>query len=226
MIKYVGFDKDGTLIDSSRAIAKEWGKIINHDYGVDPNEAEQIFSVTAAGQPTDLQLELTLEGHGFSFSKEELFEKASKIAIRLGKNVKAEPFPEAIVVLKELKEKKYNTFLSSSHQETVVKEDLERTGLLEYIDYFVGARPSQPSFKKREPHFRNVSKHFNVPFDEFIKKTVFVGDTPPDIKAANDCNIISVARLGSVPKEKLLEAGARFIIKDLTELPRILSSLG
>jgi len=225
MIKYVGFDKDGTLIDSSRAITKEWGKIINQDYGVDPKKAEEVFSITAAGQPTDLQLELTLQGYGFSFSKDELFIRASEIAVRLGKKVKANPFPEVLGVLRELKEKEYNIFLSSSHQETVVKEDLERTGLSEYVDYFVGARPNQPSFKKGESHFRNVSKYFNVPFDEFIKKAVFVGDTPPDIKAANDYGIVSVARLGSVPKEKLAEAGARFIVNDLKELPKILSSL-
>lgn len=226
MIKYIGFDKDGTLIDSARAITKEWGKIINHDYGINSKEAERIFSVTAAGQPTDLQLKLTLQGHGFNYSKKELFQKSNEIAIRLGKNVKANPFPEVIGILRKLKEKRYNTFLSSSHQETVVKDDLERTGLSEYIDYFVGARPGQPSFKKGEPHFRNVSKHFNIRFDEFIKRAVFVGDTPPDIKAANDCNIVSIARFNSVPKEELSKAGARFIINDLTELPKILSSLG
>jgi len=225
MIRYIGLDKDGTLIDSVNLITKEWGKILHEDYGVDSKKAEEIFGVIAAGQPTIVQLELCLKNTSFSFSKEELGKRSSEIAVRLGENVKAEPFPEVSQVLQKLKELGYKMFISSGHQESVVRKDLERTNLGKYIDYFVGARPDEPDFIKGEPQFRAIAAHFGVPFDKFVKEAVFVGDTPADVKAANASGLISIARIDTVQKEKLIEAGAKYVIKDLTELLELLAFL-
>jgi len=225
MIKYIGFDKDGTLIDSHSDTTKEWGKIIHSDFGIDAKEAEEVFGITAAGQSTAVQLALTLKKHNISFPEEKLFEKANEIAICLGRNVKANPFPEVLNILSKLKGSGYYIFISSSHQESVVKEDLTRTGLIKYIDYYVGVRPNQPDLKKGEPHFRAAASYFGEDFAAFIKETVFVGDTPPDIEAANKCGIASIARIGTLSREKLLEAGARFVIPNLSSLPEILRSL-
>jgi phosphoglycolate phosphatase-like HAD superfamily hydrolase len=225
MIKYVGFDKDGTLIDSNEAITKAWGKIINDDFGIDPKDAEKVFGQTALGQQTQIQLALTLKEHNVDFPKDKLFEKANEIAIRMGQNAKADPFPEVLGILGKLKEEGYFIFVSSGHQESVVKDDLERTGLIKYVDYYAGVRPDQPEFRKGESHFKAVAKHFEIDFAEFIKETVFVGDTPEDISVAKDSGIISITRIGTLPKEKLLELGAKFVIPDLLSLPEIIKSL-
>lgn len=225
MIKYVGFDKDGTLIDSNRGITEAWGKIINDDFGIDAKEAEKVFGVTAVGQRTSLQLSLTLKEHNIDFPADKLFDKANEIAIRMGQAVKADPFPEVISILSKLRENGYHIFVSSGHQESVVKEDLERTGLIKYVDYYAGVRPNQPDFEKGEQHFKAAADHFGVSFTEFINETVFIGDTPVDIDAANNCNIVSIAREGTLSREKLLQLGAKFAIPDLLSLPEILKEL-
>ena len=148
MIKYIGFDKDGTLFDVEPAKRRWWGKIIHEDFGIDANEARKIFAVVAPGQPTYLQPALTLKRHNISFSKAELFKKGNEIASRLGKAIKGELFPEVLGVIKQLKEQGYLIFVSSNHQETVVKNDLERTGLIKSWIYLWVYVPVSRNLKK------------------------------------------------------------------------------
>src|SRR3972149_10538976 len=102
-IKYIGFDKDGTLIDSVDAYTREWGKIIHAQFGIDPKIAERVFRVDAAGKPTAVQLALAIENSHIKLSEEETFQKANEIALLLGNTVKAPLFPEVLDVLKKLK---------------------------------------------------------------------------------------------------------------------------
>lgn len=222
MIKYIGFDKDGALFDTVEEYTREWGKIIHREFSVDPKIAEKIFRVDAAGKPTVVQLALVLESNNIKLSKEKIFQKANKIASLLGKNIKGSLFPEVKSVLKRLKKEGYFIFVSSGQQEEVVKRDLERTKLLQYIDFYAGIRPAQPNFKKGEIHFRAVAKHSGVSFNIFSKSAVFVGDTPTDIELANELNIISIGRVGTFNSEDLFEEGAKFVIKDIREIYNIL----
>lgn len=222
MIKYIGFDKDGTLFDTVKEYTREWGKIIHREFSVDPKTAEKIFRVDAAGKPTEVQLSLVLEDNNIKLSKEKIFQKANKIASLLGKNIKGSLFQEVKSVLKRLKEEGYFIFVSSGQQEEVVKRDLERTKLLQYIDFYAGIRPAQPNFKKGEIHFREAAKHFGVSFNIFSKSAVFVGDTPTDIELTNELNIISIGRVGTFNSEDLFEEGAKFVIKDISEIYNIL----
>jgi phosphoglycolate phosphatase len=225
MIKYVGFDKDGTLIDSNNANIKAWSEIIKEEFRIDPKEAAEVFSVILPGQATKLQLALVLKRNNINYPEDKIFEKANEIAIRMGQMVKGTLLPESVEVLRKLKEQGYRIYISSNHQEKVVGEDLERTGIIKYIDYYVGARPDHPEFIKGIAHFKNVAEHFGLPFEAFIQETVFVGDSETDVKAAISCNIISIARIDIEPKERLEKAGAKFVIPNLSSLPEILKSL-
>lgn len=163
MIKYVGFDKDGTLIDDVNGYKKEWGKLVNLKFGIDKEDAENVFMELIEG-PTSLQLSTLLQKHHLDLSQSEVFKQAEELAYHLGENFKGNAFPEVLTTLKKLKEKGYIVFVSSGQQEIITKEDLERTGLMQYVDYYVGIRPDQPEFKKGEPHFRDVAKYFGVDF--------------------------------------------------------------
>lgn len=224
MIKYVGFDKDGTIINDVEDYKKEWGKLIHLDFGIDQKEAEDLFMDTIEG-PTVHQLSTILKKNNINLSEAKIFRKAEELAYRLGKNSKGDAFPEVLNVFKELKKKGYGLFVSSGQQEIIMKEDLQRTGLMQYVDYYVGIRPDQPEFKKGEPHFRDVARYFGVDFPVFVKETVFVGDTLVDIEIPNKLGMISVARLGTLSKERLLEMGADSVIPDLSSLPEILKTL-
>jgi phosphoglycolate phosphatase-like HAD superfamily hydrolase len=224
MIKYVGFDKDGTLIDDFGGYTKEWGRLLNLDYGVDSSEAEKIF-MEMAGEATALQLGAVLQRNNIILPQQQLFQKAEEIAYLLGINFKGKLFSEVLNFFRILKGEGYKTFVSSGQQEIITRDDLERTGLMQYIDYFVGIRPEQPDFKKGEPHFRDVAKHFRISFESFVNQAVYIGDTLVDVKVAKAVNMLSIARLGTIPEEKLLRSGAKMAVSNFSILPEILKTL-
>jgi phosphoglycolate phosphatase-like HAD superfamily hydrolase len=224
MIKYVGFDKDGTLIDDVDGYKQEWGKLVELKFNINQKEAEDVFMDFIEG-PTSLQLSTLLEKHDIRLSESEIFRIAEELAYHLGEDFKGKAFPEILDTFRQLKEQGYILFVSSGQQEIIAKEDLERTGLMQYVDYYVGVRPSEPEFKKGEPHFRNIANHFDVDFATFASQTAFVGDTLIDIDVPNKLGMKSVGRIGTLSKEKLLGFGASFVVPDLSTLPEILKTL-
>ena len=224
MIKYVGFDKDGTLIDDFDGYTKEWGKIIQADLGINAKDAENVF-VKMAGEPTDRQLAEVLKGHNNNLSQAEIFHKAEEIAEALGRLIQGNLFPEVLSVLKRLKEEGYFIFVSSGQKEDIVKNDLERTEIIQFIDFFAGIKLDQPDYKKGKPHFIAAADYFGVDFEAFANETVFIGDTLVDIDLPKKVGILSIARAGTLSKEALLAAGAKFAIANLKNLPQILETL-
>ncbi len=224
MIKYIGFDKDGTLIDSMGSYAKIWGKIFHDEYGIDENEASD-FLIKTAGQPTSVQVDTLLKNNNIQLSKEKVFQKANEIAEVLGDRADSKPFPEVLEVLKKLRKEGYRIFVSSGQQETIVKKDLEKADLMQYVDFFAGIRPSKPDYKKGESHFRKAAQYFGVSFETFVKETVFVGDTSTDIQVSNDSHIVCIVRESAYLDKNLLNMGAKFVLRDFSNLPEIIKSL-
>lgn len=223
-IKYVGFDKDGTLFDNMSAYARIWGEIFHKEYGIDPKEAGD-FLIRTSGQATKIQVDTLLKEHGIFLSEDEVFRKANKIATALGERSHSEPFLEVPGILKKLKEAGYKIFVSSGQQERIVRKDLERTGLIQYVDFLAGIRPDKPEYKKGGPHFRAAAEHFGVPFEQFVKQAVFIGDTPTDLEVSKQVNIISIIRKSANASEKLLDEGASFFVEDFSNLPKLLGSI-
>lgn len=224
-IKYVGFDKDGTLMDSMAAYGRIWGEIFHNEYGIDQKEAED-FLLETAGQPTAIQVDTLLKNHNILLSQEDVFRKANEIGKTLGERANSKPFPEVAEILRKLKEDGYKIFVSSGQQESIVRNDLERSDLLQFIDFYAGIRPDQPDFKKGEPHFKAAAAHFGIPFEAFTKQTVFIGDTPTDVEVSDNSNIVSIVRKSSNADESLLKNGARYVVDDFINLPELISSLG
>lgn len=223
-IRYVGFDKDGTLMDSMGSYSKTWGRIFNDEYGIDEKEAAD-FLLTTSGQPTAVQVDTLLRNNNIMLSQEDVFQKANEIATILGQNSDSKPFAEVPSVLEKLKKEGYKIFVSSGQQQAVIKRDLERTGLIEFIDFYAGIKPEDPGYKKGEPHFRAAAKYFGVPFETFIKESVFIGDTLTDVQVSNDLNIPVIVRKSSNSNERLLNRGAKFVIDDFSSLAEIISTL-
>ncbi len=224
MIKYIGFDKDGTLMDSLDSYAKIWGKIFHDEYGIDEKEAGN-FLIETAGVPTIIQVDTLLKKHNIVLSKDKVFNKANEIATTLGEKADSNPFPEVPEILKKLKELGYRIFVSSGQQEAVIKKDLEKSGLIKFVDFFAGIRSEDPSYRKGEPHFQAAAKHFGVPFETFVKETVFIGDTVTDIEVSKSSNIRCIVRASSSSREKLLKEGAELTVSDFSNLPEIINSI-
>lgn len=223
-IKYVGFDKDGTLMDSMGSYAKTWGRIFHDEYGIDEKEAAD-FLLTTSGQQTVVQVDTLLRNNNIVLSQEDVFQKANEIATTLGQNSDSKPFPEVPSILEKLKKEGYRIFVSSGQQQAVIRRDLERSGLIEFIDFYAGIKPEDQDYKKGEPHFRAAAKYFGVPFETFIKESVFIGDTPTDVQVSNNLNIPAIVRKSSNWDERLLNRGAKFVIDDFSSLVEIISTL-
>ena len=75
---------------------------------------------------------------------------------------------------------------------------------------------------KPDPEFLGgVLKKENLNKDE----VVVIGDSTIDMKSAVNCGIKAIGVLGTMSKEKLLEAGASMVAKDLYELEKILEDI-
>ncbi len=217
MINYVGFDKDGTIIDSIPGYTAKWGEIILRDFGVSKEIAEDIFAIEAEGKPTVEQLSLVLQQTHIKMSEKDLFRRANDIALEIAASVKANAFPDVKEAFKKLKEHGCMIFVSSGQQEAVVVEDLTRTGLMEFVDFYAGIKSNKPDFKKGGPQFKAAANKFGVDFEVFCKETAFVGDTLVDVNLAKEFGIISIIR-GSQNN-----LGADFIVSDFTGLYKILT---
>src|SRR3989344_3508994 len=223
-IRYIGFDMDGTLRDSLSEYTRLFGGLMHDKSNIAAEEAEVHF-VNTAGQPTLDQISTLLEKHGITISPDEAFKEGNRVASYLGEHSDAPSFSEVPDTLKDLKERGYCIFVSSGQQEEMVKGYLEKSGLMLYVDFFAGIRPEEPEFEKGEPHFREAARHFGVPFDIFVKEVVFIGDTPTDMKVANDSGIAAVARSGINTEKVLLDSGAKFVLSDFSNLSTVLLTL-
>lgn len=219
-IKYIGFDKDGTLMDSMDSYAKVWGEIFKKEYGIDAKEAGN-FLINTAGQSNIVQVDTLLKNYGIFFSKEDVIKKSIKITTTLGEKAETKLFPDVKKALEKLKKEGYKIFVSSGQQEKVIGNDLEKTDLIGYVDFFAGFKPEDPEYKKGEPHFRAAAKNFNVPFEKFIKETVFVGDTQTDLDVANEFHIPCIIREN--PNSKI--TGAKFYVNNFLDLDRLIKQI-
>lgn len=219
-IKYIGFDKDGTLFDSMPEYARVWGEIFNKEYGIDENSASK-YLLDTAGQPNFLQVDGLLRKYNVVLSKEEVFKKSSEITKDLGERVIPKAFPEVKNVLVKLKASGFKIFISSGQQEIVIKNDLRRTGLSDYVDFIAGMRPDDPNFIKGEQHLRAAAKYFAVSFDEFIKETVFVGDTQTDLDMSLEAHIPCIMRKSA----SHVTMGALFTVDNFKNLEEIIRKI-
>lgn len=223
-IRFVGFDLDGTLINTMSASPKIFGRLMSKKYGIDNKIAERFFLETL-GLPTYQQIQIL-----YNILKGDTIPK--EIAIKLGDevdagliNLKAEVFPDVLPVLKLLKNNGYKMFLSSSHKKDAIIERLNEFKLMDYFEFCAGKSVDQPKFTKGEPHFRAAAKHFKIPYRRFCKNTIYIGDAKKDIEMSVQAGVKAIGRVGTFSSLELLDTGAHDVVYDLTALPEVISKL-
>lgn len=221
-IKYVGFDLDGTLIDSMTAGPEIFGAHMAK-LGLDRKAAQQYFLETL-GTPTATQIRQLLLQDGQRMRRGK--------AIRLGNAIDLEfleldsgVFPEIKDMLDRLVTRGYKLFISSSHKGELIERKLDALGLRDYFTYVIGKKPRKQSFTKGEPHLRVVAKAFGVSYEEFLQSAVYIGDSREDVRTAVKAGIIAIGREGTFDKKALLDDGASEVLDDLSGLPELLLTL-
>ncbi len=89
---------------------------------------------------------------------------------------------------------------------------LEKTGLIDYVDEIVARNDVETPKPSREP-ILTILKKLGV------KKAVFIGDHPLDLKCAESAGIPFIAvSTGYATRKELKKSGCTLILKDMTQL--------
>jgi phosphoglycolate phosphatase len=200
------FDLDGTLSDSKKDLVAA----INHtlkSFGFGELSEERIVSLIGKGVS---QLLSRFSG-GDGAAKYETFRVYME---HLDKHLldSTKPFPGVVETLAGITKKKAVVTNKFKHMADRVIEGL---GISDMIDLVVGADTAGSMKPYPEPIIFAVKQ-----FGADPARTVMVGDTPDDIKAARAAGVIPCGvTYGFGTRKDLKDAGAEIIIEDISELP-------
>lgn len=217
-IKFIGFDMDGTLIDSAKQFPIIFGAFMEEEFNVSAQEAGIYFLQTQGTYTHDQILSLLRKSGSKKIpNMDQLLRMGQMVDNRLA-NFEAEAFPEVENVLKSLEIEGYKMFVSSSHQTEVIERKLRTVKLDKFFPFLIGKNPRYPDLKKGEPHFRAASSFFNVSYETFANQLVYIGDAPSDIETTLEAGVTAIGRTGSRSKEELVSVGnSRGIIINIVD---------
>lgn len=218
-IKAVGFDWDGTLVDSIIFKSKCFAESVIKSYpSVEDNrkEIEELYLETRGNLRTH-QLEKVQNKYNLKKLNNDKLEKWSDLFTKLYENQRSPLFKGTLEVLEALHQKNYSLFLCSSVPQKYLDETLEKyPKLKKYFDFILGTQ-ERGEFKKGIPHLNFVSKRYELP----TSKIAFCGDGERDIVGANEAGSFSIAKVDSrIPssRENLKKHNPDLIINKLEEL--------
>lgn len=223
-IQFVGFDMDGTLLDSMHILQEVFEKNITREYGI-PSESVSEYLRQSWGTPTEIQIK---EMYYMYMGKELPAQNVQAMAVMVDKQfsmLPCEPFPDVNDTLELLCQSGYRLFVSSAHTTEAVSRRLYSSGLSQYFGFIAGKSSEQENYTKGEPHLRAAANSFSTPYDKLITSTVFIGDVRKDISTARAAGILAIGRVGTLSAEELLAEGAFMALEDFSALPTILPLL-
>jgi len=139
--------------------------------------------------------------------------------------MKPEPFPEAGAVLERLHTLGYTLILSSNGPPAIIKEKLASAGLERFFTLCLG-RDLAAGISKGEGHFRIAREHLGLTEAELKASAALIGDGLFDMQVSREAGILAIGKVTDGNGEKLRQAGANYLIDDLTEVEPLLEKLG
>ena len=217
-IDVIGFDWDGTLVDSMQVKSECFAESIIRFYPKVKDARKDIEKafIDSRGIPRIQQLGLVQKKYSLEELPSAKTQKWSDAFTSLYIKKKLPLFEHTIGVLYNLKSRDYRLFLSSS----VPQDDLEKTVKsykLEHFFEFILGTKDNGKFRKGKPHFCYVSKQMGVP----LGRMAFVGDGIDDVKYANEAGCFSVGLADPrVPNSRadFEKSDAKVIIERLDEV--------
>jgi phosphoglycolate phosphatase-like HAD superfamily hydrolase len=208
----VVFDFDGTLADSMPFLQNIGVDIMMKHFGVSKENATERY-VSTTGLPYEHQVKMNFPDDPRNEAAIEEFEQ-----LKIERIFEQDLFPDAIHVVKGLKEMGLDIFVSSSTFQPTIEEFFKRREIKGLFKGIVGYRPG---FEKGVHHFNYIHDEFDVSFYDMV----FVGDSLKDYERARGiCDFVGLVGLFS--EQDFREAGhSGHVIANLSELLDLLSSL-
>lgn len=203
--KAVVFDFDGTLADSMPFLQRIGVEIMMKHFGVSKEDATDRY-VSTTGLPYEHQIKMNFPDDPRNETAIKEFER-----LKIERIFEQELFPYTEDVVRELNQRGFDVFVSSSTFQPTIEEYFKRKGILNLFKEIVGYRPG---FEKGADHFNHISSTYDIHFDDMV----FVGDSLKDYERAKDfCKFVGVA--GLFNSRDFYNVGHRgYLIERLSEL--------
>ena len=215
-MKTVLFDLDGTLSNSKEGITK-CVQFALDSFGIHEKNLDSLE--VFIGPPL---IDSFMKYYGFSEQKAK--EATTKYRERYSVTgiYESSMYKGVKECLKVLKEQGYFISLASSKPEHYCRIILDYFGISELFDDVVGATTDGKIHNKEQV----LEEFFSRWKDVKKENCCLIGDTVFDVDGANYVGIPCVGvSYGFGKSEDLINAGARFVVDDILELPNILNSI-
>lgn len=204
------FDLDGTLLDTRDMILASfryaYAKVFGEEQ-VPPDS--QLLSLI--GIPLRQQMEIISPERS-----EELF-NAYHESNKLIHDKMLTGFEGTASALTELKAKGLRMAVITSKRHDPAVRGLERTDLLHYFEFVIGADDSSEHKPSPGPLYEAAEKMGLESGD-----CAYIGDSPYDMQAARAASMYAVGALwGMFTPNELVKAGAEILLADISELPAV-----
>lgn len=207
--EYIGFDLDGTLMNTYEGIANGLRHVLKSYEMGEPTEAQIRFCI---GPPLDGSLQ-TLYGFSVEESKKAV-EKFREFYGPIGQH-QCQPYEGIEEVLKALKGLGKKLFVATSKPIAPARSILERFGLAKYFMHIEGTPPGSGDCSKADVLNAAFASLGNPPLDNII----LIGDTKFDIIGAKTVGISAMGVLyGFGSREDFIEHGADFIVDNVSDI--------
>ena len=199
MIKLLVFDLDGVLVNTKDLHYESLNSALSE---VDPK-----YIITRAehyekydGLPTRRKLQLLTEDKNLpEIDYEQIYQKKQEFTFELIKQQTKQDL-HLIEIFRQLKEEKYKIYVASNAIRETVKLLLLKTGLIEYVDYYLSNEDVKYSKPSAEIYLRCMIDAGVSP-----KETLIIEDSPRGIEAAQNAkaNLLVVRNPKDVTYEKI-----------------------
>ncbi|MFH0978659.1 MAG: HAD hydrolase-like protein [Candidatus Woesearchaeota archaeon] len=216
----VGFDWDGTLIDTLEDKIKNGALVFHEALGADIGKSMRAYQEHSGIPRQDLYNEIALFTIGRNLTKDEYSCLSWQVSARnYFAAKKAEFFPEAISTVKKLREEGRIVYVSSSVPQNELDAVIHTHKIKEFFNERLGS--GSRTGNKGIGHTRFIRENYGLD----SQPIVFVGDERPDMELAREAGILPIGITNTISREDLIKAGAVDTIQSHYELPYLIRNM-
>lgn len=212
-IEIIIFDADGTIFDSMPFTAKVFADVLEK-YKIPRTESKNYMYATAGTPPAETFIGI-LKKYNKPTNK---IRKIIKEFFDSMENLTPDIYDDVIPTFKKLRN--YKKIVSTNLRQDILDKRIKHHGLHKYLDKYFGTN----GFKSKEEHFDEVKRIYHLSDRNFSKIVILVGDGKADMEFARKYKILGIGRLGLADAKTLKQAGASYIVNNLSEIVKILEN--